>query len=59
MVVPEPGETQQSVCEAAGGPTETNMYVSDQENPRLLLQVQLLKKIIEFTFVATGCFDTL
>ena len=40
MVVPESGETQQSVCEAAGGPTETNMYVSDQEDLRLLLQVK-------------------
>lgn len=43
MVMPEPGETQQSVCEAAGGPTdkhETNMYVSDQADLRLLLQVQ-------------------
>lgn len=44
MVVPEPGETQQSVCEAVGGPTETDMYVSDQEDLRLLLQVQYLKK---------------
>lgn len=29
MVVPESGETQQSVCEAAGGPTEADVYVSD------------------------------
>lgn len=40
MVVPEPGETQQSVCEAVGGPSETDMFVSDQEDLRLLLQVQ-------------------
>lgn len=40
MAVPEPGETQQSVCEAVDGPTETNMYVSNQEDLRLLLQVQ-------------------
>lgn len=46
MVVPEPGETQQSVCEAFGGPTETDMYVSDQEDLRLLLQVQYFKKQI-------------
>lgn len=40
MVVPESGETQQSVCEAAGGPTETDMHVSDQEDLGLLLQVK-------------------
>lgn len=44
MVMPEPGETQQSVCEAVGGPTETNMYVSDQADLRLLLQVQYSEK---------------
>lgn len=43
MVVPEPGETQQSVCEAVGGPTETNLHVSDQEDLGLLLQVQYCK----------------
>lgn len=40
MVVPEPGETQQSVCEAAHRPKERYMYVSNQEDLRLLLQVQ-------------------
>lgn len=50
MVVPEPGETQQSVCEAVGGPTETDMYVSDQEDLRLLLQVQYLKKQIMHSY---------
>ncbi len=44
MVVSEPGETQQSVCEAVNRPAETNMYVSDQEDLGLLLQVQYLKK---------------
>lgn len=29
MAVPEPGETQQSVCEAVGRPSETNLYFSD------------------------------
>lgn len=43
MVVPEFGETQQSVCEAVGWPTEADMYVSDQEALRLLLQVHYLK----------------
>lgn len=46
MAVPEPGETQQSVCEAVGWPTEADMYVSDQEDLRLLLQVQTLKQIM-------------
>lgn len=40
MAVPESGETQQSLCEAAGGLTEADMYVPDQEDLRLLLQVQ-------------------
>jgi len=43
MVVPEPGETQQSVCETVGGPTKTDMYISDQEDLRLLLQVEYPK----------------
>lgn len=42
MVVPELGETQQPVCEAVGGPTEADMRLSDQEDLRLLLQVQRL-----------------
>lgn len=40
MAVPESGETQQSLCEAVGGRTEADMYVPDQEDLRLLLQVQ-------------------
>lgn len=43
MVVPEFGETQQSVCEAVDWPAEADMYISDQEDLRLLLQVQYLK----------------
>lgn len=44
MVVPELGETQQSVCEAVDWPAETNMYVSDQEDLGLLLQVWYLQE---------------
>lgn len=52
MAVPEPGETQQSVCEAVGGPTEADMHVSDQEDIRLLLQVQTMKTNNKLTFLA-------
>ena len=44
--MPELGETQQSVCEAIGGPPEANLYVSDQKDLGLLLQVQYLRKWI-------------
>lgn len=39
MAVPELGEIEQSVCEAVGRPSETNLYFSDKANPGLLLQV--------------------
>lgn len=59
MVVPEPGEAQQSVCKAFGGPTKTNMYFSDQEDLRLLLQVQYLKTTLnEFIIIAVGSLIT-
>ena len=55
MVVPEPGEAPQSVCKASGGPTKRNMYISDQEDLRLLLQVQYLKTTLnEFLIIVVG-----
>ena len=50
MVMPESGETQQSVCEAVGGATEADMYVSDQDDLRLLLQVMSSKTHYELIF---------
>lgn len=58
MAVPEPGETQQSVCEAVGGPTEADMHVSDQEDIRLLLQVQTLKTINRLAYLASVKHNT-
>lgn len=52
MAVPEPGETQQSVCEAVGGLTEADLHVSDQEDIRLLLQVHTLKTNDKLTCLA-------
>lgn len=40
MAVPEPGEIEQSVCEAVGRPSETNMCFPDKEDLGLLLQVK-------------------
>lgn len=40
MVMPEPGETQQSVCEAVEQSPEADMCISDQKNPGILLQVR-------------------
>lgn len=54
MVVPEFGEIQQPICEAFGGPTATNMSVSDQEDLRLLLQVQSWNNNNDSTFRAAA-----
>lgn len=43
MVMPESGETQQSLCEAVGWSTERDLYVPDQEALGLLLQVQFYR----------------
>lgn len=40
MVMPEPGETQQSVREAVKQSPEAVMCISDQKNPGILLQVR-------------------
>lgn len=47
MAVPEPGEIEQSVCEAVGRPSETNLYFSDKEDLGLLLQVKYEKKSLK------------
>lgn len=44
MAVPEPGEIEQSVCEAVGRTSETNLYFSDKEDLGLLLQVKYFGK---------------
>lgn len=49
MVMPEPGEAQQSVCEAVSWAAETNVYVSDQKNLGLLLQVWFFNWILALT----------
>lgn len=43
MVESEPGETQQSVCLIVVESSETDVYISDQEDLGLLLQVLSIK----------------
>lgn len=58
MDVSELGETQRSVCEAVGGSREADVYVSDQEDPWLLLQVRYLDiPSTDGCYCVEGCVD--